>query len=106
MTNRALDAELLVLRAVDEVRGDFRAKSSASTQDIEMRSHTLLQAGDLARRERDPDFVQFCRGHSACCVVFLFSLSDVTHLEFQIVSGDCKYDDVSIIVRRIWTLRT
>jgi len=70
VTNRALDAELLVLRFVDEVRGEF------------------LQAGDLARREGDPDFVQLCGGHLARCVVLLFSLSDVTHLLLQIVSGD------------------
>jgi hypothetical protein len=42
--------------------------------------HTLLKVLDVAAGEGDPDFVNLCAGHGGTCgVVFLFSLSDVTH---------------------------
>jgi len=60
--DRALDTELLVLGAGDQV------------------SRELLQVLDIAARERDTDFVDLGLGHRcARGVVFLFTLSDVTH---------------------------
>ena len=41
---------------------------------------TLLEVLDVAARERDTDLVQLRRGDGRTrCVVFLFTLSDVTH---------------------------
>ena len=41
---------------------------------------TLLEVLDVAARERDTDFVDLGLGHrGASGIVFLFSLSDVTH---------------------------
>lgn len=41
---------------------------------------TFLQVLDIATRKSNPDFVDFGAGHGGTsCIVFLFSLSDVTH---------------------------
>ena len=54
---------------------------------------TLLEVLDVAARERDADFVDLRGGHGCTSrVVFLFTLSDVTHpggLEGDVDSGDC-----------------
>jgi hypothetical protein len=41
---------------------------------------TLFKVTDVATSERDANFVEFSGGHGASGVVFLFTLSDVTHL--------------------------
>ena len=44
------------------------------------RERTLLEVLDVAARERDTDFVDLGGGHGGTGrVVFLFTLSDVTH---------------------------
>lgn len=69
-TNGALHAKLLVLGAVDEVKGK------------------LFEVLDIAAGEGDANFVEFCGGQrSTGCVVFLIALSDVTHDGDR---GDCK----------------
>ena len=46
------------------------------------RGRTLLEVLDVAARERDADFVDLGGGHGGTGrVVFLFTLSDVTHPE-------------------------
>ena len=46
------------------------------------RERTLLEVLDVAARERDADFVDLGGGHGGTGrVVFLFTLSDVTHPE-------------------------
>jgi len=60
--NGALDAELLVLCTVNEIRRE------------------LLEVLDVAAGQRDADFVDFHAGDGrAGRVIFFFSLSDVTH---------------------------
>ena len=101
-TNGALDAELLVLRTVDEVRRDCPVIPLHEPLYLrERRANeqlTLLEVLDVAARERDADFVDLGGGHGGTSrVVFLISLSDVTHpgslLESQKVTereGECE----------------
>lgn len=58
---------------------------------------TLLEVTDVARRERDPDFVDFGGRNRPGRIVFLFTFSDVTHPDRmlqRIVSGD--YEKTSV----------
>ena len=92
-TNGALDAELLVLRTVDEVRRDCPVIQLHEPLYLrERRANeqlTLLEVLDVAARERDADFVDLGGGHGGTGrVVFLFTLSDVTHPGD---SGDCMF---------------
>lgn len=60
-TNGALDTELLILSPVDQVIGDYGLRSISRIQQDEHQSRTLLQALDVAARERDANFVK-CGG--------------------------------------------
>ena len=77
----ALDTELLVLRPVDQVSRDYTDRSVILiTNHSPLGVPTLLKVLDVAARERDADFVDLGGGHGGTGrVVFLFTLSDVTH---------------------------
>jgi len=63
--DRTFNTKLLVLGSVDKIRREF------------------LQVPDVATRQSDTDFVDFCAGHwSTSSIVFFFTLSDVTHCKF------------------------
>ena len=75
----ALDAELLVLSTVDQVLRDY-SPSQNNPFSIQAYLRTLLEVLDVAARERDTDLVDLGRGDGGTRgVVFLFTLSDVTH---------------------------
>ena len=77
----ALDTELLVLRAVDQVSRDCDNVSIRRKESHLVR--TLLQVLDIAARQRDTDFVDLGGGDGrASSIVLLFTLSDVTHPVF------------------------
>ena len=76
----ALDTELLVLCPVDQVRRDYEAHKADALDSRDQQKRTLLKVLDIAARERDTDFVDLGGGHRGTGrVVFLFTLSDVTH---------------------------
>jgi len=60
--NGALDTQLLVLCAVDQITAE------------------LLEVAHVTASEGDPDFVDFGLNGSACGIVVFFALRDVTHL--------------------------
>ena len=41
---------------------------------------TLLKVPDVTASEGDANFVEFCSGDRASGIIFLFALSDVTHI--------------------------
>ena len=53
---------------------------SNSTRDEEQRVRTLFKVLDVAASEGNANFVEFRGRHGAGGVVFLFALSDVTHI--------------------------
>jgi hypothetical protein len=81
----ALHAKLLIFGAIDEVIRDCFIHSCAkrqqhSTGDKEQGARTLFKVLDVAASEGNANFVEFCGGHGAGGVVFLFAFSDVTHI--------------------------
>ena len=58
-------------------RCDKHQRDTKEEQD----ERTLFKVLDVAAREGDADFVEFCGGHGAGSIVFFFALSDVTHIE-------------------------
>ena len=78
-TDGALDTELLVLSTVDQVRGDYTKSSSRRNPGTKLLL-TLLEVLDVAAREGNPNLVDLGRRDGGTRgIVFLFTLSDVTH---------------------------
>ena len=76
-TNGTLDAQLLVLGTVDEIRRDWGHLRNRKKGGRVVR--TLFQVLDVAARQGDADLVDFGSGDSAGCIVRFLVLGDVTH---------------------------
>lgn len=62
-------------------------RTSHSPISTRKRARTLLEVLDVAARERDADFVDLRGGHGGTGrIVFLLTLSDVTHPEYLLMS--------------------
>jgi len=83
--DRSLDAKVLVICPVDEIGRDCELGEHRSWfKEVNHGARTFLKVPDVSRGQGDPDFVNlgWWKG-SPGGIVFLISLSDVTHGDIE-----------------------